>query len=119
MENRDTRRRFEQWGKNPNCEANAVSAILGVSMVSVAEREGLTSSMGQSPFALQRGQRFERQLFRNDAELLRMELENARVLPKGSQGFADFRLRLHGGSCANLNDARQRTRELFSVCRCY
>lgn len=64
MENRDTRRRFEQWGKNPGCEANAVSAILGISMVEVAEREGLTSMMGQSPFALQRGQRFERQLFR-------------------------------------------------------
>lgn len=114
MENRDTRRRFEQWGKNPNCEANAVSAILGVSMVSVAEREGLTSTMGQSPFALQRGQRFERLLFRNDAELLRSELEKAQVLPKGSQGFADFRLRLHGGSCANLNDAREQTRELLS-----
>lgn len=35
MENRDTRRRFEKWGKNPGCEANAVSAILGVSMVEV------------------------------------------------------------------------------------
>ena len=114
MENRDTRRRFEQWGKNPGCEANAVSAILGVSMVEVAEREGLTSTMGQSPFALQRGQRFERQLFGNGAELLRTELENAAVLPKGSQGFADFRMRLHGGSCANLNDARERTRELLS-----
>ena len=48
-------------------------------MVDVAAREGLAPTMGQSPFALQRGQRFERQLFREDAAVLRSELENAGV----------------------------------------
>lgn len=109
METRDTGRRFEQWAHNPQCEANAASAILGVSMVDVAKREGLTPSMGQSPFALQRGQRFERQLFRDDAEVLRAELEQAGVLPAGSTSFADFRLRQEGGTCRNLEEARERT----------
>jgi hypothetical protein len=43
-------------------------------MVAVALQEGLAPTMGQSPFALQRGQRFERQLFRDDAKVLRAEL---------------------------------------------
>jgi hypothetical protein len=40
----DTRRRFEQWARNPESKANATSAILGVSMVNVAIREGLKPS---------------------------------------------------------------------------
>jgi hypothetical protein len=115
MKNRDTRRRFEQWAHNPECEANAVSAILGVPMVEVATQEGLTSSMGQSPFALQRGQRFERRLFRDDGKVLRAELEAAGVLPAGSNGFADFRMRLHGGSSRSLDEALERTVELLRV----
>jgi hypothetical protein len=115
VESRDTRRRFEQWARNPECEANAASAILGVSMVDVATREGLTPNMGQSPFALQRGQRFERQLFRNDAEVLRAELEKAAVLPAGSKGFGDFRMRQLGGSCRTLDEARERTLQLLGV----
>lgn len=91
-----------------------MSAILGVSMVDVAAREGLPPSMGQSPFALQRGQRFERQLFRDDAKVLRAELEKAGVLPAGSHGLADFRMRQVGGPCANLDDARQRTLALLA-----
>lgn len=114
MANRDTRRRFEQWAHNPECQANAISAILGVSMVDVAAREGLPASMGQSPFALQRGQRFERQLFRDDAKVLRAELEKAGVLPTGSSGLADFRMRQAGGPCANLDDARRRTLDLLA-----
>jgi hypothetical protein len=113
MKTRDTRRRFEQWAHNPECQANAISAILGVSMVDVAKREGLEASMGQSPFALQRGQRFERQLFRDDAKALRAELENAGVLPPGSQGLADYRMRQVGGPCANLDEAHKRTLEFF------
>jgi hypothetical protein len=109
--NRDTRRRFEQWARNPDCEANAVSAVLGVPMLDVAEREGLTPTMGQSPFALQRGQRFERQLFRDDAALLRAELEKAGVV--GGQGFADFRLRAVGGTCKDLDEALTRTAAQF------
>jgi hypothetical protein len=111
--NRDTRRRFEQWARNPECEANTVSAILGVSMVDVAVEEGLTPTMGQSIFALQRGQRFERQLLRDGAEVLRAELEKAGVLPSEPPGFADLRMRHHGGTCQDLDEARARTLELF------
>lgn len=113
MDTRDTRRRFEQWSSNPECEANAASAILGVSMVDVAVREGLTPNMGMSPFARQRGERFERNLLRNDAELLRAELEKVGVLPSGSKGLADFRLRHLGGPCRDLDDARGRTLHLL------
>jgi hypothetical protein len=84
-------------------------------MVDVATREGLKPNMGQSPFALQRGQRFERQLFRSDAELLRVELETAGVLPKGSKGFADFRMRHLGGTCRTLDEARERTIDLLAA----
>jgi hypothetical protein len=111
--NRDTRRQFEQWARNPECEANTVSAILGVPMVDVAVKEGLTPTMGQSPFALQRGQRFERQLLRDHAEVLRTELEKAGVLPSEPRAFADLRMRHHGGTCLDLDEARARTLELF------
>jgi hypothetical protein len=110
---RDTRRRFEQWARNPECEANATSAILGVSMVEVAKREGLQPTMGQSPFALQRGQRFERQLFRDDAQLMRAELEKVGVLPAAPLGFLDLRMRHLGGTCRDLDDARARTLDLL------
>jgi hypothetical protein len=112
-EKRDTRRRFEQWARNPECEANATSAILGVSMVEVAGREGLKPTMGQSPFALQRGERFERQLFRHAATLLRAELEKNGILPSESQGLADLRMRHLGGRCRDLDDARASTLDLL------
>lgn len=113
MTSRDTRRRFEQWANNPECQANAASALLGVSMVEVAKRDGLEPTMGQSPFALQRGQRFERQLFHEEARVLRAELEKAGVLPSGSKGLADFRLRQVGGASRNLDEARESTLRLF------
>jgi hypothetical protein len=84
-------------------------------MVEVATREGLTPNMGQSKFALQRGQRFERQLLRNGAELLRTELEKAGVLRPGSKGFADLRIREVGGSCLTLDEARERTMKLLGA----
>lgn len=106
---RDTRRRFEQWAKNPSCEANTLSALLGVPMAEVAKAEGLTPSTGQSPMALIRGEQFERLLLRDSAERLRGELERASVLPKGSAGLLDLRMRRHGGPMANLDDARAET----------
>jgi hypothetical protein len=115
MEKRDTRRRFEQWVRNPECEANAVSAILGVRMADVAAQEGLTPSIGQSPFALQRGQRFEGILFKNNAKLLRAELEKAEVLPTGSKGFRDLRMRAVGGECADLDEAVAETLKVFGA----
>lgn len=106
---RDTRRRFEQWAKNPDCEANTLSALLGVAMADVASAEGLQSSTGQSPLALIRGEQFETQLLRNDASRLREELEKNNVLPKGSSGLLDVRMRRHGGPMKDLDEARDAT----------
>jgi len=110
---RDTRRRFEQWVQNPTCQANTISAVHGISMPKVAVREGGKSSMGQSPFAIARGQAFERGLFRKDADSLVQALIKKKVLPEGSAGLADFRLRLNGGRCQTLDDAREGTADLL------
>jgi hypothetical protein len=106
---RDTRRRFEQWARNPRCHANAISAILDMPMREVAAKEGASGSFGQSPFALARGQQFERYAFADDARRLRNELERAGVLRKGSSGLADFRLRRASGPCASVDAAQALT----------
>lgn len=105
----DTRRRFEQWARNPRCAANAVSAILNLPMAEVASKEGAKPTTGQSPFALARGQGFERAIFREDAKTLREELESNGVLPTGSSGFADFRLKRGGGPFGSIDDALDAT----------
>ena len=110
---RDTRRRFEQWVKNPTCQANTISAVHGISMADAATRESGHSSMGQSPFAIARGQAFERGLFRNGADKLIQELIRQGVLRGGSAGLADFRLRMNGGRCRSLDDARDQTADLL------
>jgi hypothetical protein len=71
--------------------------------------------MGQSPFALARGQTFEKGLFRNVAQKLREGLIKARVLPDGARGFADFRLRANGGRVRSLDEALQGTGEIFKA----
>lgn len=106
---RDTRRRFEQWARNPDCEANTLSALLDVPMAEVARAEGLAPTTGQSPMALIRGQQFEAQLLRDDAARLRGELEQAGVLPTGSSGLLDLRMRRNGGPMKNLDEAREET----------
>ena len=110
---RDTRRRFEQWANNPTCQANTISAVHGISMADVATRESGRSSMGQSPFAIARGQTFERGLFRQGADKLIQALIKTKVLPAGSAGLADFRLRMNGGRCRSLDDARDETSEIL------
>lgn len=112
-ERRDTRQRFEQWAKNPECQANVVSAVHGISMADVAESEGATPTMGQSPFAIARGHNFERALFKDDAALLREELIGAGVLPPDSIGFRDLRIRRNGGPLENLDAALQATAVLL------
>lgn len=94
----NTRVRFEQWAKNPECEANTVSAVLNVRMGKVASSLGLPDNKGISPFAVTRGYLFERRLFDNDAAVLRGQLEKTGVLPPGSTGFADFRLKSNFGT---------------------
>ncbi len=112
-ERRDTRIRFEQWARNPECRANTISAVHGISMAEVAKSEGTTPTMGQSPFAIARGQNFERALFRDDAQLLRTALVEAGVLSQDSTGFKDLRIRQNGGPLAKLDDALRATAALL------
>jgi hypothetical protein len=79
---RDTRMRLEQWARNPKCEANTVSAVHNVKMATVAERTGVAQSFGASPFALARGEEFEFNLLRDDAERLLPELVRTGVGPE-------------------------------------
>lgn len=109
----DTRRRFEQWAKNPDCEANTVSAVAGVSMADVAKTEDLEPTMGQSPYALMRGNTFERALFAKDAARLRDALVEADVLAPATTGFLDLRLSMNGGRLKTHTEAITKTRELL------
>ena len=111
----DTRRRFEQWAHNPTCQANTISAVHGIEMRAVAKFEGGEPTMGQSPFALARGRQFERTLFKNEAAVLLAELVKQGVLPAGSSGFADYRLRLNGGRARTLADALTLTADALKV----
>lgn len=84
-------------------------------MVEVAKTEGSRITMGQSPFALARGQTFERGLFRAGAEQLRKALVGAEVLNEAARGFADFRTRQNSGKLANLDAALEQTAALLSA----
>jgi hypothetical protein len=95
---RNTRGRFEQWAKNPTCDANTLSAVHNVRLDKAAEAIGIEASFGQSPFALARGNRFEAGLFLDHAAKLRAALENKSALPPESSGFLDLRLKLNGGT---------------------
>lgn len=95
---RNTRGRFEQWAKNPTCDANTLSAVHNIRLDLVAKAEGLTPSFGQSPFAIARGNRFEAGLFFEDAAKIRAALERKGCLPLESAGFLDLRLRMNGGT---------------------
>ena len=110
---RDTRRRFEQWAQNPTCEANTLSAVHNVPMSLVAKADGAESTFGQSPFALARGQQFERLLFRSGGSSMLDALRNAQVVPESAAGLADFRLRISGGRFSNLDESLQATRTLL------
>jgi hypothetical protein len=112
---RDTRARFEQWAKNPDCEANTISAVHGVKMADVAVSEGLTPTMGQSPFAIARGQSFEGSLLWNNAERLREALVEAQVIPVQPDGFVDLRMRRMGGPFADLDEALGETTRLLQA----
>jgi hypothetical protein len=69
--------------------------------------------MGQSPFAIARGQTFERALFRNQADSLFEGLKASGVVPGNASGLADLRLRMNGGRLHNLDDARSGTSDLL------
>lgn len=95
---KNTRSRFEQWVKNPQCEANALSAVLNVKMNEVAKSLGYNPEYGQSPFAITRGLQFEGWLFKNKAEVLRQSLVKTKLLSDTDTGFADLRLTMNGGA---------------------
>jgi len=109
----DVRRRLEQYAANPRCEANVRAALAGVPMLEVARGIGLSPPFGQSPFALQRGQSFERTLFEDDATPLRRALVERKVLPANATGFVDLRLRRGGGPVETLVVAAERFEKLL------
>lgn len=100
---RDTRRRLEQLSANPRCEANVLSVIHDVPMGEVARELGLAPKDRQSRFAIARGVTFERGLFADGAATLLEALIKAGVLPAGSEGLLDLRLRMNGGPIDRLD----------------
>ena len=110
----NTRLRLEQWAQNPTCEANTISAVKNVRMADVADRAGIRATFGQSPFAIARGEQFEKSLFSQDGKRLREELIKKGVLPADVDGFADLRLRKNGGShVKSLDEAIAQTTKLI------
>ena len=61
---RDLRRRLDQFRAHPNCPASVLAAIHGVSLAELARAEEpeRPARREASPFALERGRRFERWL---------------------------------------------------------
>lgn len=103
---RETRRRFEQWARNPQCLANVASAVHNVKMGVVARRENPSAPReGQSVFALARGNNFEAGLVRNRGERLLDALRRAEVIGASSSDFADHRTAANGGVVADLDRA--------------
>ncbi len=110
---RDTRRRLDQFIANPNCHANVLSAVHDIPMDRVAAAIGVDATFGQSPFAIARGQIFERLLFENEAARLRKELVRARVLPSNAWGFVDLRFKKVGGPLASLDESKTEFEKLL------
>ncbi|MBU3690317.1 MAG: hypothetical protein B7C54_04390 [Acidimicrobiales bacterium mtb01] len=103
---RETRRRFEQWARNPQCHANVISAVHNVKMGAVARRENPQAPReGQSVFALARGNSFEAGLVRDGGDLLITALQRADVIDSLSADFADHRIAANGGTLADLDAA--------------
>lgn len=110
---RDTRRRLDQFIANPSCNANVLSAVHDIPMLQVARSLGLAVEGGQSPFAISRGHTFERTLYANDGERLFAALIRAGVLPAGASGLIDLRLKVNGGTLAEIDEARERFEALL------
>ena len=103
---RETRRRFEQWARNPECHSNVTSAVHNVKMGAAARRENPNAPRdAQSVFALERGNAFEASLINNNAPILLEALRGAEVISLTSNDFADHRTTSNGGPLASLDDA--------------
>jgi len=111
---RNTRGRFEQWVKNPQCEANTLSAVLNVKLAEVALSLGYQPEYGQSPFAVTRGLQFESWLFKDEAKVIRESMERVGILEENSSGFLDLRLTMNGGkNIKSVDDALEKSLQLF------
>lgn len=111
---RNTRARFEQWVKNPKCEANALSAVLNVKMSDVAKNLGYDPEFGQSPFAITRGLQFEGWLFKEQAKVLHGALVKSGMLKEEEAGLLDLRLTMNGGpKLKSIDEAIQKSSELI------
>lgn len=102
---RDTRRRLQQLAANTRCEANVLSVVHDIPMREVARALGIDAKDQQSRFAIGRGVTFEQSLFSNDAERLRDALAREGVLPAGTAGLLDLRLRTNGGPVLRLDES--------------
>ena len=105
---RETRRRFEQWARNPECQSNVTSAVHNVKMGAAARRENHDAPRdGQSVFALERGNAFEASLINDGAPILLEALRGAEVISPASNDFADHRTTRNGGPLASLDAATE------------
>jgi len=119
---RDTRHRFEQWAKNPSCEANTVSAVHNMPMYEVAKKESPSAKNMRkaSPFALARGVTFERMLFDKSAKMIVEHLNKVNLLDVESPNtFIDLRTKMNGGSIENLDIAVNKFTELLQHLTAY
>jgi len=107
----NSRGRFEQWVKNPTCEANTISAVHGLGMDKVSGREGGSITKGQSPFAISRGKQFEKSLFDENAKRLKQEFINSKVFNDETKVvFSDLRLTRDFGPLKSIEGALEKTR---------
>ncbi len=103
---RETRRRFEQWARNPECQSNIASAVHNVKMGTAARHENPNAPQdGQSVFALARGNSFEAGLVNDGALILLQAMREADVLSTTSADFLDHRTISNGGSLPDLDAA--------------
>ena len=111
---RETRRRFEQWARNPECHANVISAVHNVKMGAVARRENPSAPReGQSVFALLRGRTFEASLVRDGGAMLLDALVGAEVLNDGHNTFFDHRITANDGPLRDLEEAIEHSNQLL------
>lgn len=109
----NTRVRFEQWAKNPTCEANTVSAVLNVPTGLVAEKMGFKNQKQLPPFAIARGLAFEKYLFQDDAKkILSAMIQQKMISVDESVEFIDYR---HQGNLQGLSKSAERSAELSKI----
>jgi hypothetical protein len=88
--------------------------VHNIKMGDVAVAEGYRPTFGQSPFALARGETFERNLLWDGAQDLIAQLVLHGILPDGATGLADLRLAMNGGKLGSLEAAIEVTKTLVA-----